>query len=220
MTSIFFNFGIYHNSQVILIQHFKMKVICGIDEAGRGALAGPVVASAVIMKEDSIVAGSTDSKLIKEQVRELLYDKILSSVLEVKTGIIWNEEIDSINILKATMRAMKYCLENLSSKPDKILVDGNYLRFEDASHTKYDYELIVKGDSKIHAISCASIIAKVTRDRIMREIHFEHPEYGFNSHKGYATAKHLKAITEFGLTKYHRKTFCKKFSQINLTFKK
>lgn len=195
-----------------------MKLICGIDEAGRGALAGPVVASAVVINEEVIIEGSKDSKLIKEGMREVLYEKILSSALEVKTGVIWNEEIDSINILKATMRAMQFCLENLNNAPDKILIDGNYFRFEDATHTNYDYNLIVKGDSKIHAISCASIIAKVTRDRIMREIHSEYPEYGFSFHKGYATAKHINAITKFGLTKYHRKTFCKKFDQLNLTF--
>ncbi|KAA0211703.1 MAG: ribonuclease HII [Ignavibacteria bacterium] len=187
--------------------------LCGVDEAGRGALAGPVVAAAVVMKDNSFVSGATDSKLLRENYRDELYVEILNSAKEVTTGIVWNDCIDIKNILKATMTAMKFSLEKLSILPDKVFVDGNYFRFEDNSQSKYNYVTVIKGDQLVHCISCASIIAKVTRDKIMYGLHKEFPEYGFDKHKGYATKFHRDSIKRYGLCKYHRKSFCKKIQQ-------
>ena len=179
--------------------------ICGIDEAGRGPLAGPVVVAAVIMPKDSFIEGVNDSKKVSEKKREVLYDEIISNCISYGVGIIDHEKIDEINILEATRLGVKESIEQLSQKPDIILVDAL---------TKIDthgipYKSIIKGDAKEYSIACASIIAKVTRDRIMRQWDEVYPIYGFAKHKGYGTEEHRKIIKENGPCIIHRKTFIK-----------
>jgi len=181
------------------------KYICGIDEAGRGPLAGPVVVAAVIMPKDSFIEGVNDSKKVSEKKREVLYDEIISNCISYGVGIIDHEKIDEINILEATRLGVKESIEQLSQKPDIILVDAL---------TKIDthgipYKSIIKGDAKEYSIACASIIAKVTRDRIMRQWDEVYPIYGFAKHKGYGTEEHRKIIKENGPCIIHRKTFIK-----------
>lgn len=184
-------------------------LICGIDEAGRGPLAGPVVASSVVFNENYQIDGVKDSKKLNENKREEFYDIILKECIDYKIIHIDNEIIDEINILQATMQAFRTAILSLTVKPDLYLIDGNYFKFEDNFQKQIKYETIIKGDEKIFAISCASIIAKVTRDRIMRKYHENFPEYNFFSHKGYATNEHIENIKKFGLCKIHRKSFCK-----------
>ena len=183
------------------------KYICGIDEAGRGPLAGPVVIASVIMPEDSMIEGVNDSKKVSEKKRELLYDKIIEEAISYGVAIIGQDEIDNINILNATKKGLTMSLKELTVKPDLIIVDA----LEHIDTLGIPYESIVKGDAKAYSISAASIIAKVTRDRIMREWANVYPEYGFEVHKGYGTAKHIAAIKEYGLCPIHRKTFTKHF---------
>ncbi len=180
------------------------KNICGIDEAGRGPLAGPVVVAGVIMPENSMIEGVNDSKKVSEKKREKLYDLILEEAISYSVAIIGQEEIDEINILNATKKGVTEVVEGLKIKPDLILVDA----LEHINTKGIPYEPIIKGDAKCYNIAAASIIAKVTRDRIMREWDEIYPQYGFISHKGYGTAKHMAAIREYGLTPIHRKTFC------------
>ncbi len=186
-------------------------LICGIDEAGRGPLAGPVVAAAVVFKSNKIITGVRDSKQISRKTREILYKEIVQSSVEYKISVIDNHIIDKINILKATMLAMENCLLNLSNKPSKIFVDGNYFKFENDRHLKYNFEKVVKGDEKIFVISAASIIAKVERDRIMRELNKLYPQYNFICNNGYPTREHINKIKKYGLTPIHRISFCKKY---------
>ena len=183
------------------------KYICGIDEAGRGPLAGPVVVASVIMPEDSMIEGVNDSKKVSEKKRELLYDQILEEAVSYGVAIIGQDEIDNINILNATKKGLTMSLKELTVKPDLILVDA----LEHIDTLGIPYEAIIKGDAKAYSISAASIIAKVTRDRIMREWAEVYPEYGFEVHKGYGTAKHISAIKEHGICQIHRKTFTKNF---------
>ena len=183
------------------------KYICGIDEAGRGPLAGPVVIAAVIMPEGSMIEGVNDSKKVSEKKRELLYDKILEEAVSYGVAIIGQDEIDDINILNATKKGLTMSLKELTVKPDLILVDA----LEHIDTLGIPYESIIKGDAKAYSISAASIIAKVTRDRIMREWAAVYPEYGFEVHKGYGTAKHIAAIREHGLCPIHRRSFTTKF---------
>ncbi|MBR3162690.1 MAG: ribonuclease HII [Clostridia bacterium] len=183
------------------------KLICGIDEAGRGPLAGPVVVASVIMPKDSMIEGVNDSKKISEKKREKLYDLITAEAVSYGVGIISQEEIDEINILNATKKGLTDSLKELKTKPDIILVDA----LRDIDTLKIPYRSVIKGDAKIYSIACASIIAKVTRDRIMREWDKIYPQYGFSSHKGYGTAKHISAIKEYGLSPLHRKSFTQKF---------
>ena len=183
------------------------KYICGVDEAGRGPLAGPVVIAAVIMPEGSMIEGVNDSKKVSEKKRELIYDKILEEAVSYGVAIIGQDEIDDINILNATKKGLTMSLKELTVKPDLILVDA----LEHIDTLGIPYESIIKGDAKAYSISAASIIAKVTRDRIMREWSEIYPEYGFEVHKGYGTAKHIAAIKEHGLCQIHRKSFTKKF---------
>ena len=184
-----------------------IKYIAGIDEAGRGPLAGPVVIGCAIMKPDSFIEYVNDSKKISETKREMLYEKITNEALAWSTGIVWQDEIDEINILNATKKALTLAIEGLKIKPDTILVDAL-----DKIDTKgIPYISVIKGDAKIYSISAASIIAKVTRDRIMKEYDEIYPEYGFLGHKGYGTAKHIQAIKEYGICPLHRKTFTKRF---------
>ena len=183
------------------------NTICGIDEAGRGPLAGPVVVASVIMPADSMIEGVNDSKKISEKKREKLYGQILEEAISYGVAIIGQDEIDEINILNATKKGVTMCLQELTVKPDLILVDAlNHI-----DTMGIPYESIVKGDAKCYSIAAASIIAKVTRDRIMREWDMVYPEYGFEKHKGYGTAAHIAAIRENGLCPIHRISFTKNF---------
>ncbi len=180
-------------------------VVAGIDEAGRGPLAGPVVASSVIFKPDCQVNPKiNDSKKICQYVREELFDWIRNNTI-VGIGVVDVVEIEKINILNATFEAMKLSIENLIQKPDFLLIDGN--RFKEYG---YKFQTIIKGDSVSYSIAAASIIAKVTRDRIMNEFNILYPEYGFDKHKGYATKLHFEAIDKYGICDIHRKSFLKK----------
>ena len=181
----------------------NFKYICGIDEAGRGPLAGPVVVASVIMPRDSMIEGVNDSKKVSEKKREKLYDLILEEAISYGVGIIDQNEIDEINILNATKKGLTKSINELKIKPDLILVDA--LTHIDTNGIPY--ESIIKGDAKSYSIAAASIIAKVTRDRIMREWDKIYPQYGFEKHKGYGTAAHISAIKEYGLCPLHRKSF-------------
>lgn len=181
--------------------------ICGIDEAGRGPLAGPVVVAGVIMPKDSMIEGINDSKKVTEKRREKLYDQILEEAISYSVSIIGQDIIDQINILNATKQGVTKVVEELESKPDLILVDA--LTGIDTKGIPYD--AIVKGDAKCYNIAAASIVAKVTRDRIMRQWDEIYPQYGFSGHKGYGTAKHIEAIKEYGLCPIHRRSFTKNF---------
>ena len=184
-----------------------VKYIAGIDEAGRGPLAGPVVIGCVIMKPESFIEYVNDSKKVSETKREMLYEKITNEAVAWSTGIVDEKEIDELNILNATKKALTEAIDKLEVKPDVILVDAL-----DKIDTKgIKYISVIKGDAKIYSISAASIIAKVTRDRIMKEYDEVYPEYGFAGHKGYGTAKHIQAIKEHGICPLHRKTFTKNF---------
>ena len=185
------------------------KNICGIDEAGRGPLAGPVVIAGVIMPEDSMIEGVNDSKKVSEKKRELLYDKIIEEAISYSVAIIGQDVIDDINILNATKKGLTNVVQGLDVKPDLIIVDA----LEHIDTKGIPYESIIKGDAKCYSISAASILAKVTRDRIMREWDLVYPQYGFSSHKGYGTAKHISAIREYGLCPIHRRSFTKKFRE-------
>ena len=183
------------------------KNICGIDEAGRGPLAGPVVIAGVIMPEDSMIEGVNDSKKVSEKKRELLYDKILQEAISYSVAIIGQDIIDDINILNATKQGVTSVVKGLDVRPDLIIIDA----LEHVDTNGVPYEAIVKGDAKCYSIAAASIVAKVTRDRIMREWDDVYPEYGFAQHKGYGTAKHISAIKEYGLCPIHRRSFTKNF---------
>lgn len=184
------------------------EYICGIDEAGRGPLAGPVVVASVIMPKDSMIEGINDSKKVSEKKREKLYDLILENAISYGVGIIGQDEIDEINILNATKKGLTMSLKELNKKPDIIVVDA----LTHIDTLGIPYESIIKGDAKCYSIAAASIIAKVTRDRIMREWDKIYPQYGFANHKGYGTSAHIEAIKEYGPCPLHRKTFIKNFS--------
>ena len=191
--------------------------IAGIDEAGRGPLAGPVVVACVVMPRESMIEGVNDSKKVSEKKRERLYDEIINEALAYGVGIVNQQEIDNINILNATKEGLTIAIKEMEKdlkeknrgfeKPEIILVDA--LTKIDTDHIPY--RSIIKGDSKSYSIAAASIIAKVTRDRIMREWDEIYPQYGFINHKGYGTAKHIAAIKEYGLCPIHRTSFTKKF---------
>lgn len=191
--------------------------ICGIDEAGRGPLAGPVVVASVIMPKDSMIEGVNDSKKVSEKKREVIYEKIIEEAIAYGVGIIDQKEIDKINILNATKEGLTVCIKNLEKdlkekqrgfeKPDIILVDA----LTKINTDGIAYQSIIKGDAKSYSIAAASIIAKVTRDRIMRQWDEVYPMYGFEKHKGYGTAAHIAAIKEYGICPLHRKTFVKNF---------
>lgn len=189
--------------------------IAGIDEAGRGPLAGPVVVACVVMPRDSMIEGVNDSKKVSEKKREKLYDEIIQEAIAYGVGIISQEEIDKINILNATKEGLTLAIKEMEKdlkekqrgfeKPEIILVDA--LTKIDTDHIPY--RSIIKGDAKSYSIAAASIIAKVTRDRIMREWDEVYPMYGFAKHKGYGTASHIVAIKEYGLCPLHRRSFVK-----------
>lgn len=178
-----------------------LKYIAGVDEVGRGPLVGPVVTAAVILKEDYYDERINDSKKLSEKKREMLYDVIMENAVSVGIGISSEEVIDEINILEATKKAMKEAINNLSVKPEHVLIDAVKLDIDIPSTS------IIKGDAKSQSIAAASIIAKVTRDRMMIELDKKHPEYDFIHNKGYGTKKHIEALYKYGALKEHRKTF-------------
>ena len=183
------------------------KNICGIDEAGRGPLAGPVVVAGVIMPQDSMIEFVNDSKKVTEKRREKLYDIIREEAISYSIAVVDQNLIDEINILNATKQGVTEVIDGLDVKPDLILVDA----LTHINTKGIPYDSIIKGDAKCYNIAAASIIAKVTRDRIMREWDEIYPQYGFINHKGYGTAKHIEAIKEYGPCPIHRKTFIKNF---------
>ncbi|HWQ82669.1 MAG TPA: ribonuclease HII [Ignavibacteria bacterium] len=184
-------------------------IICGIDEAGRGPLAGPVVIAAAVMGRGARIEEVRDSKKLSPKKREVLYEIISREVIKCHTAILSNDYIDEHNILKSVMKGMEECIEAVKADGMKFLIDGNYFRLENGKENKFSYETIVKGDDKVYEISCASIIAKVTRDRIMEEYDKIYPVYGFRTNKGYGTAEHIKAILRHGPCEIHRKSFLK-----------
>lgn len=184
------------------------EIICGVDEAGRGPLAGPVYAAAVILPKGHIIAGVNDSKKISEKKRDMLFDKIIDECVCYSVGIATEKEIDEINILQATFLAMRRAVEGLSVKPDIALIDGNKRPGLDIAEQE-----IIKGDAKSANIAAASIIAKVSRDRYMLEMAEQYPEYQFEKHKGYGTKLHYEMLEKYGISPIHRKTFLKKFFQ-------
>ena len=188
--------------QTALVWDAPAALIAGVDEAGRGPLAGPVVAAAVILDDLNPITGLADSKKLTALKREKLYDEIRAKALCCSIAEASVEEIDALNILQATMLAMRRAVEGLRLKPNKVLVDGNRLPVLDVLA-----EAIVKGDSKVQAISAASILAKVTRDRWCEQIDHEYPAYGFAKHKGYGTEAHMQALKTHGATPWHRKSF-------------
>lgn len=179
--------------------------IAGIDEAGRGPLAGPVVCACCIMPMDHMIEGVMDSKKISENKREKLYETIVKTALDYSVSVVENEEIDEINILNATKKGMFECILKLKIPPEVVLID--------AVKIACDYKVmpIIKGDAKSYNIAAASIIAKVTRDRIMRRYDGIYLDYGFAKNKGYGTSEHIEAIKKYGLTQIHRRTFVKNF---------
>lgn len=187
------------------------NIICGADEAGRGPLAGPVSVGAVIMKQDSMLEWVNDSKKVTEKRREILYDRIIDDSLAWSVQLISQQEIDELNILEATKKglnlAIKDIIEQLEKKPDILIVDA----LREIDTCGITYQSIIKGDANCYTISCASILAKVTRDRVMREWDELYPQYGFAKNKGYGTAQHISALKQFGPCPLHRKTFIKKF---------
>jgi ribonuclease HII len=186
-------------------------LLAGVDEAGRGPLAGPVVAAAVILDDTKRILGLADSKVLTPLARDKLYDKIREKALCCSVGLASVEEIDELNIFHATMLAMKRAVEGLRLKPIKVLVDGNRLPKLDVLS-----EAIVGGDAKVKSISAASIIAKVTRDRMLAELHEQFPQYGFAAHKGYSTPEHLEALRIHGPCIHHRKHFAPVAAQFAL----
>lgn len=177
-------------------------LVAGVDEAGRGPLAGPVVAAAVILDEANPIVGLADSKVLTARAREWLFDEIRAKALCSVIAEASVAEIDELNILGATMLAMRRAVEGLRLKPGRVLVDGNRL-----PELKVQAQAIVQGDAKVPAISAASILAKVHRDRLCAELHELHPVYGFDAHKGYPTAEHLAALRLHGACPAHRRSF-------------
>ena len=183
---------------------YSGKILAGMDEAGRGPLAGPVVAVCCIMPLNEMIDKINDSKKVSEKNREKLYE-IIKDKANFSVGIVSAETIDEINILKATKLAMKNCLDSLAPKPEITLIDAVEL---DLPYTTFSF---IKGDAKSYNIAAASIIAKVTRDRIMRELDEKYPMYGFAKNKGYGTAEHIAALKKYGPCHEHRRTFIKHF---------
>ena len=183
--------------------------IAGLDEVGRGPLAGPVCAAAVILPAGSEWEGLNDSKKLSAKKRDLLFDQIKAGAVSWAVGLISPEKIDEVNILNASFLAMKEAMEQLSVTPDYLLIDGNQCRF-----LPEPYECIVKGDGKVASIAAASVLAKVTRDRLMDEYDAIYPQYGFKKHKGYPTKEHMEAVRNFGPCPIHRRSFLKKILEV------
>lgn len=178
------------------------SAVCGVDEAGRGPLAGPVCAAAVILPKDTIIEGVNDSKKLSEKKREALFEVIKREAVSYSIAYASVEEIEELNILNATMLAMKRAVEGLNIKADYAMIDGN--RQPDLNIKS---EAVVKGDAKSMSIACASILAKVSRDRLLYEYAKEYPQYSFEKHKGYGTKVHVEALKEYGPCPYHRMSF-------------
>lgn len=200
----------------MLLSHYKENSIeAGCDEAGRGCLAGPVVAAAVILPENYTHPLLNDSKKLTEKQRYKLRFEIEKDAIDFAVGIVDNHAIDEINILKASIKAMHLALEQLKKTPEHIIVDGNrFYKFKNIPH-----QFIVKGDSKYLSIAAASVLAKTYRDDLMNELNKSYPEYNWKQNKGYPTKEHRKAIREFGTTPYHRMTFRLLDEQLTLDFK-
>lgn len=185
----------------------ELHVVCGVDEAGRGPLAGPVFAGAVILPDAFLLEGLNDSKKLSEKKRDRLFDEITKNALAWSFGTASPEEIDEINILNASLLAMRRAVEGLKIKPDFLLIDGNIARgFQTRAKS------VIKGDALCPSIAAASIIAKVLRDRFCLEMHEKFPQYGFDRHKGYPTKLHYERIREYGISPLHRKSFLKKLN--------
>jgi len=203
------------NNHEPLLSAYKKEVIeAGCDEAGRGCLAGPVVAAAVILPQNFTHPLLNDSKKINEKNRYLLRKEIEETAISYAIGIIDNKGIDEINILKASIMAMHKALDSLKIVPKHIIIDGNkFIKYKEIP-----YQTIVKGDAKYYSIAAASILAKTYRDDIMNELHLKHPEYNWKQNKGYPTKEHRQAIKENGTTPYHRMTFRLLDEQLSLDF--
>ena len=186
-----------------LLRQHGYRLVAGIDEAGRGCLAGPVVAAAVILPPDVLPHGIADSKVLSAADREVHLAEIRSHALGIGIGFCSPEEIDTLNILRAALEAMRRAVNALSIRPDFLLIDGN----RTFDPLPVPARAIVKGDRRCRSIAAASIVAKVTRDRIMGDLHREFPEYGWDRHKGYPTAQHYDALAQFGPSPFHRRTF-------------
>lgn len=182
-------------------KYSNLDYICGVDEVGRGPLVGPVVASAVILPKNYYIEGLTDSKKLSKKKRESFFEIINKDALAIGIGVIDNQKIDEINILEASRLAMKIAVNNLKIKPDVILTDAMKLDMG------IDEEDIIKGDLKSITISAASVVAKVTRDKMMEELHEKYPMYNFIKNNGYPTKEHVEAIKKYGIIEEHRKTF-------------
>ncbi len=192
-----------------------MRYVAGIDEAGRGPLAGPVVVACCLMDKDSMIEGVNDSKKISEKRREKIFEQIINEAIAYGVSIIDEKEIDRVNILNATKEGLTQAIKNMKDKLNEKNIEKPDVIFVDAL-TGIDtlgipYKSIIHGDAISYSIACASIIAKVTRDRIMRDLDLKYPEYGFAKHKGYGTAMHIEAIKKYGLSDIHRRTFTKNF---------
>ena len=181
------------------------NIICGVDEAGRGPLAGPVYAAAVILPSDCVIEGLNDSKKLTEKKREALFDEIKEKALAYGIASADEKEIDEIHILNATFLAMKRAIASLSVRPDLALIDGNQ-----KPHTDIEEVTVIKGDAKSMSIAAASVLAKVSRDRFMLEMAEKYPQYEFARHKGYGTKLHYEKIAQYGVCDIHRRTFLKK----------
>ena len=193
------------NMSIYERKYADFQYICGIDEVGRGPLAGPVVAGAVILPKDCDILYLNDSKKLSEKMREALYDEIMEKAVATGIGIVGPNVIDEINILQATFKAMRDAVAGLKEKPDYVLIDGDKSPSVDIAH-----EPVIKGDSKSMSIAAASILAKVSRDRYIVKMSEKYPGYGFEKHKGYGTKAHYEAISELGISPIHRKSFLKK----------
>jgi ribonuclease HII len=184
------------------VEEKGFSFIAGVDEAGRGPLAGPVVSAAVILPSGFHAPGLNDSKQLTPKERETFYEKISAGAVAIGIGIVDVDKIDHINILQAALLSMVIAVKNLPTPPDFLLIDGNF-----NIKTKYPQQAIIKGDTLSTSIAAASVMAKVTRDRIMKNYHLVYPLYGFNRHKGYPTIEHREAIKAYGCCDIHRKTF-------------
>ena len=182
------------------------ETVCGVDEAGRGPLAGPVCAAAVILPKGLVIAGLNDSKKLSEKKRDALYDEIVANAVSYGIAFASVEEIEQINILSAALLAMNRAIAQLDPAPQLALIDGNTTR-----SIEIPAKAVVGGDGKCASIAAASILAKVTRDRLMYELAEQYPQYGFDKHKGYGTKAHYAALDEFGPSPVHRMSFLKKY---------
>lgn len=203
MTTKLWNSALTIKLNEAFFRRLGFQYIAGVDEAGRGAIAGPVFASAIILPPDFYSSEIKDSKLLSKKQREKLFEKLCQEALSFSIAKAEVEEINSLGILKATFLAMKRALEGLNLKPDLVLVDGPFI----ISDYKGKQKAIVKGDRHCISISAASILAKVARDRYMETLAQTYPEYGFEKHKGYATETHFKKIEKYGISEVHRKVF-------------